>query len=234
MRIRHALPTAATAVVIGLLAGACTGTEQPEYTVEAAWDYRFDTLAEVAATADAVIMGTVEAVGPGRELYVCDDPAGVCPQTEENYAGQLREVTVTVDEQLGGAASVGGTITLEERGYDRRGNAYEIHDAPWSRVGDRGAYFLQHGSQQPAGSYQLIHPVGRILTHRGAEDGSGASLASQQAVSFAHDELADQLRATPSTEVRDLASDAVQTAIAEEIAPRQPMDWVTEEEAGDE
>jgi hypothetical protein len=226
MRIRKLVPAAATVVAIGLVASACTGSEQPEYTVEASWDYQFDSLVEMAATADVVIVGTVAAVGPGREMYACDDPSGACAQTEENYAGQVREVTVTVDEQLGGAASVGGTITLEEWGYDRKGNPFEIDEAPWSRVGDGGALFLQHGSQQPAGSYQLIHPVGRILTHRGAEDGSGASFASQQAVSFAHNELADELRATLSSDVRDLVSAAIQTAAAEGIPPRQPMDWL--------
>lgn len=199
--------------------------DKPEYVAPAVHDFHFNSLMSMAATADIVIIGTVESITRGRARYVCDDPSGVCEPSDSNYSGQLREVSISI-EMLAGGESVDGAIILEEWGYDRKGNPFEIEEAPWSRIGDRGAFFLRQWPSQPDGHFYLVHPVGRILTHRGAANESEGPTAYPHTVSFADGELADYIRGIPVTDLPEIITEAVRAAEAGDIPPQEPLEWL--------
>ena len=94
------------------------------------WQFHFETLEEMVATSDLVVVGDVTAIERGP--MPTDDPGGIAP----------RLVTLTISETLKGAAT-SDSVIIEESGYDSSGS-FEIADMPWSRLGDKGVFSLKH------------------------------------------------------------------------------------------
>lgn len=103
--------------------------------------YVYDDLAQMQATSDSVVRGTVVAIRPGRTVGGPDEPEG--PAAAQEYtieptgAIQFNEVVLHVDEWLGGTSTIeaGSEIILEEE-------APHAALAPSSQVGDTGVYFV--------------------------------------------------------------------------------------------
>ncbi len=166
-----------------LLAAAACGSqpavsaaeEKPDTVAfSSRWHYHFNSLEELIATSDLVVVGEVTAIEPGRGIPAEDPHSGI----------GYRDVTLTVSETLKGAAP-GAAVVIEEAGYDADGS-FEYEDMPWSRLGDAGVYFLKHYEGQPANRYKQIHPDGRILTHHRGDDGQSRMYDGNRRSVLAH------------------------------------------------
>jgi hypothetical protein len=169
--------------------------EAPEPIAEPSGEaYRFSSLAEVAATADVVVAGTVVEVRPGRQL------SGL----------RLREAVIDVDETMKGAVEPGTTIVLEESGYASTGAGFEVAGHPWSRVGDVGVYFLDEDPSRPAGHYALFSSDGRLLEVDG------------EVVSSSMTPLGAEMRELAPADLLPTARSAVLDAVQQGIPAQQP------------
>lgn len=153
---------------------------QPESFAHAEELYHFDDMASMAATADVVVHGTVQAIQPGRMMG------------EGRGQLQVRALTVAVDEVLVSRKPLnsGSTITVEESGgWDSQGAGFMIEGVPWSEVGQSGYYFLTY--LPPFNAYRVINSQGRVLDAGGRLNPSGSG------------QVADQVRAMTPPQLKD-------------------------------
>ncbi len=121
----------------------------------------YDDLAQMQATSDLVVSGTVVAIKPGRTIGGPDGQSDYAPSDEGSTgqlgAIQLNEVSLRVEEWLGGTSKVdsGSQIVLEEE-------APTAFLAPSSEIGDSGIYFVLEKADRP-GAYVLSGSPGRFL-----------------------------------------------------------------------
>ncbi len=181
-------------------------TASPPYAAMATWDYYFRNVAEMAATADLVVHGTVTCVEKGHALGTGD---------VESSPESVVDVTVKVDAVLKGPADI-ESLVIDEEGYDRDGDPFQIVDSPWSRVGDTGYYFLSDPNGKPEGRplghFITIDPAGRILIESG------------RVVSFADTPLGAQLVAMTPGEMASHVEGAVREAVASRESPQAKLD----------
>lgn len=214
---RHRRRAAAAAL---LLAAAACGSqpdlpaaqEKPDTVAHGSWwHFHFNSLEELAATSDLVVVGEVTSIERGR-VQPADDP----------YSGiGVRDVTVTISETLKGTAP-GPTAVIEEAGYGADGRSFEFADMPWSQVGDIGVFFLKHFEGQPADRFTQIHPDGRILTHYRGDDGQ-SRMYDGTVEMFSHTQLGDALTELAPDSAAEHVRQAVVTAAAEQIEPQRPF-----------
>ena len=212
-----------------LLAGACSGgdevsvnDERPDTIAHAStWMYHFVSLEEMTATASLVVSGEVTAVERGRTLNA-DDPL--------SKKITVRDVTITISETLKGTAP-GATVVVEEEGHLDDGTSFEIAEMPWSRVGDRGVYFLAQNSALPDDRYVQIVPDGRILTHRHVD---GQSQPYETAELFSHTALGTALGRLAPGGVASRVRQSVATVVSENIQPQKSIPEVLAELESDD
>jgi len=196
--------------VLLLTAVACQSSdsggsnEQPRYVADALWDYRFNSLLQMVATSTAFVKGTVVSAGPGRVIGDPDDGS---------RERRLREVTVRVDEQLFGE-SVGATVVLEEEGFDSKGNPFELSGAPWSEIGDRGVFFLEHRDTQPPGHFYWLPPEGRLLLRDG------------EVVALSTSALADSLERLTPQGLEEAIQDNGRIVENRRVPPLKPLHYL--------
>lgn len=201
-----------------LLVGACSGAdevsvddERPDtIALASTWMYNFTSLEEMAATASLVVSGEVTAVERGRTLNA-DDPMSTTIT--------VRDVTITIAETLRGTAP-GATVVIEEEGHFDDGTSFEYAEMPWSRVGDKGVYFLAQSSSQPDDRYIQIVPDGRILTHRHVD---GQSQIYETAEVFSHSALGEVLGELAPDGVANRVRQSVTTVVGENIQPQKSI-----------
>ena len=201
------------AAVVLLLAGACSGgdpvsvdDERPDTIAHGGmWSYHFTNLEEMTATADLVVSGEVTAVQRGRTLNA-DDPLSTTLT--------MRAATITIAETFRGTA-LGATVVMEQVAYnDDDGSSFEIAEMPWSRIGDKGVFFLKQDSTQPVDHYVQIVPDGRILTHHHVD---GQSQPYETAEVFSHSALGTALGELAPEMVDGRIRQAVATVVNENI-----------------
>ena len=214
-RARLIIVSAASAAMV-LVAASCGGgssvpaaEERPD-TVAVAhwWSYQFNTLEEMVATSDLVVVGEVTAIERGP--MPTDDPDGI----------GLRNVTVTISETLKGTAP-GATVVIGESGYHSDGS-FELSDMPWSRIGDIGVFSLLHHEGQPADHFRHIHPDGRMLTHYRDEDGQSRMYAGT-VETFSHTALGEVLTELAPERVAAHVRQAAVTVVTEQIQPQRTI-----------
>ena len=203
-------------VSAALLVGACSGgdelavnDERPDtVALGTIWLYNFTSLEEMTATATLVVSGEVTSVERGRTMHV-DDPPTLT----------VRDVTITIAETFKGTAP-GATVVVEEDGHLGDGTSFEMHGMPWSRVGDRGVYFLEQNSLLPDDRYVQIVPDGRILTHHHV---GGQSQPYETAEVFSHTALGTALGALAPASVASRVRQSAATVISENIQPQKSI-----------
>ncbi len=207
-----------------LLVGACSGgdevsvdEERPDtIALASTWMYHFTSLDEMTATASLVVSGEVTAVERGRTLNA-DDPLSTTIT--------VRDVTITIAETLRGTAP-GTTVVVEEEGHFDDGTSFEYAEMPWSRVGDKGVYFLAQSSSQPDDRYIQIVPDGRILTHHHVD---GQSQIYETAEVFSHSALGAVLGELAPDSVAGRVRQSVVTVVSENIQPQKSISEVLAE-----
>ena len=203
-------------VCAALLVGACSegddlsvNDERPDTVAHADfWMYRFTSLEELTATATLVVAGEVTAVERGRTMHL-DDPPSLT----------VRDVTITIAETFKGTAP-GATVIIEESGHRADGTSFEIDVMPWSRVGDRGVYFLSQNSALPDDRYVQLDPDGRILTHHHVD---GQSQPYETAQVFSHTALGEALGELAPDSVASRVRQAAATVVSENIQPQKSI-----------
>lgn len=206
---------------IGLAAGllvACEGGEgdpvsssapRAEYVAEVGrWDWYFDDLPSMVATAEIVVSGTVTATEPGRETG--EEEAG-SDAVDNEPKMRLRSVTLQVDEVFKGDVTADSAVVLEEFGYDRTGTAFEIEDLPWSIVGDTGVFFLYRDPVQPSGHFFQVNPDGRLL------------FEGETVVSFADTPLGEELGSLAARNVGGVVETAISDAERRDLPPQERL-----------
>ena len=205
-------------VAAALLAGACSGgdevsvdDERPDTIAHGDfWMYHFTSLEEMTATAGLVVLGEVTAVERGRTLHA-DDPLSTTVT--------VRDVTITIAETFKGTVP-GKTVVVEEEGHLGDGTSFELAEMPWSRVGDKGVYFLAQNSMMPDDRYIQIVPDGRILTHRHVD---GQSRPYETAEVFSHTDLGTALGELAPDSVAGRVRQSVVTVVSENIQPQKSI-----------
>lgn len=159
--------------------------------------YDFPSLAEMVATADAVVVGTVRSSRSGRILGEPENPL------------LMTESTVVVDEVLHG--SVAGDVVVVESQAILFEQTW-AQDVPWMRIGATSVLFLRRKSDGATTTYYA--PISRqgILVVGGNGSLSGAI----------PDPLVDRLDDLRLAEVRASVGDASTRAQRGEIEPLQP------------
>ncbi len=159
----------------------------------------FTSIAEMAATADLVVEAHVVGLERGRQTGAEAGDPGI----------GLRDSRLAVDRVLKGTAQE--TIWLEEYGFDRYGQPFEVANYPWSTVGDKGIFFLSRTApHQPADHYQLTNADGRILFSDGETETFGIS------------QLSSDLRAVSPDAARNLVLAGVEEARVRRLPPQAP------------
>ncbi|MFI5756778.1 hypothetical protein [Streptomyces sp. NPDC051569] len=111
----------------------------------------FKNLEQLVGSTPYIIEGTVTGIQPGRSTGSAED-GGI---------DQARDVTLSVDVKYGKIV-LPSTLVVEEWGWDEEGAGYQVENVAWSKVGDKGFYFLIR-SQEAGGRYRLINTQGRAL-----------------------------------------------------------------------
>ncbi|WP_412751434.1 hypothetical protein [Krasilnikovia sp. M28-CT-15] len=136
---------------------------QPERIAHGKEVYHFNSLEDMTATADLVVQAHVASVKPGRWI---GPPGGADGE-------RVREVTLQVDRVvLSRIGDVPANITLDEWGWDNKGNGYQFENVTWTKAGDQGYYFLTR-TPEVANNFGLISSQGRLLVQG---NGSAAKL----------------------------------------------------------
>ncbi|MFD7067975.1 hypothetical protein ACFV97_12175 [Streptomyces sp. NPDC059913] len=114
--------------------------------------FDFASVAEMASTSTAVVEAEVVDVQPGRTMG-SEEAGGV---------DQARDVTLSVKTSFKRPfVSAPSTIVLEEWGWDEEGRGYQVENVAWSKVGDKGFYFLSKSEAE--GRWRLVNTQGRGL-----------------------------------------------------------------------
>jgi hypothetical protein len=123
-------------------------------STEAFWVHHFDTSAQMLATADLVVEGTVTAVTPGRVL------PGDSPVRH-----QVKEFRVQPGEVLRGSTQA-SSLTVEALGWELSEDANEgraeivVNGVVLPAAGDAGVFFLKRSSD---GALNFINDQGVLL-----------------------------------------------------------------------
>ncbi|MFJ2646556.1 hypothetical protein ACIO1C_07505 [Streptomyces sp. NPDC087420] len=159
-----AVAVAVATAVIGGTAWAGGGGEptrqrdtQAERIVHGRETLVFKNVEQLVGSSRYVIKATVTDIQPGRSVG----------SVEEGGVEQARDVTLRVDVKFG-KITLPATIVLEEWGWDETGAGYQVENVAWSKVGDKGFYFLKRSDDVP-NRFRLMNTQGRALE---AADGS--------------------------------------------------------------
>jgi len=173
---------------------------KPESVAEAdAGPYAFASVAEMAATSQVIVEGRVVGIERGRQAGAEDNDPGL----------GLRDARIVVENVLKGDPAT--EIWIEEYGFDRKEQAFEIAHQPWSIVGDEGIYFLIGvGGNQPPDHYQMVNADGRVL------------LDGDKTLTFAPSRMAAELRSLPPDRAREAVLAGVREAEDLGMRPQQP------------
>lgn len=169
--VSRRLPLVVLAVVLGTLAGlglravigqsAMGGREAgaQRANAHASWKFHFDTSAEMLATADLAVEGTVSRIGRGRVL----------PGNSE-VRQQLKEFRITTTKVWKGALS-DTSLIVEDAGWEISTASGEgemelvIADTVQPRPGDHGIFFLRRNPGD--GRLSFINNQGVFLVSEG-------------------------------------------------------------------
>ena len=209
-------------VSAALLMGACSGgdgvsfaDERPDTVAHGDfWMYHFTSLEEMTATASLVVSGEVTSVERGR-TYNAEEPENADSPRARLFT--VRDVTITIVETFKGTAP-GAAVVIEESGHREDGTSFEIAEMPWSRIGDRGVFFLAQNSMLPDDRYIQIVPDGRILTHHHVD---GQSRPYETAEVFSHTALGEVLGDLAPDSVSSRVRQSVETVVSENIQPQK-------------
>jgi len=191
---------------------------KPETTAEGGAEaFYFATMEEMAATSDLIVVGTVAEVSLGRESGT--ESAEPEPEADTSPKERVRDATISVQEVLKGPE--GREAVLEEYGFDRSGQPYEMGNKPWSLVGDRGIFFLIHGDGQATTHYSLVNSDGRVL------------FEDSKSVSFGPSPVSESLRNMTAAEAEEAVRAAVARAQASGMEPQTPYEVREREYAED-
>lgn len=138
-----------------LAAGCSTGgasSAGADGAVHPSWAIRYDSLEELAASADLVVVATVSSDGERGPEVVDDAPDRMA----------YRSYTLDLESVLKGPYGDGDQVALLELAYGQSGDPMQLDGLPWSERGDRGVYFLRR-SEEHAGAYVLLTDQGRFL-----------------------------------------------------------------------
>lgn len=173
--------------------------------------YRFETIEQMVATSDAVVVGVAEADARGRVF-------GEAP-------GQLqsRDVTVNVDSVLAGRYAVGDRVVVQEMGWGAQGEPLALEGLQPMRIGQRYLLFLT-GVDETQKDLAETHagPRAVVTNSQGryevSTDGSLArtvvpDLMAEDA-SVAHQDASDAL----TSELASLDLDSLTTRVADAAA----------------
>lgn len=121
--------------------------------------FNFSGVESMAVNSDLIVLGTVTDVTPGRK-------AGTPPEDV-----QYRDVTIKVEElPLDRRGTAPASVVVQEVGWSS-GTAIENVDQPWSRIGDRGYFFLQ---EDVPNKYGYLGAQARVLIDAGQVKSSGS------------------------------------------------------------
>lgn len=204
------LVIAVAAGVIYLMSTDGSGlADTPEQTASPAWIYQFDDVAQMTATADLVVKGTVTDTSTGR-THGADSGA---PTTTRQIHLQVDEVIYQADP----TDALPSEVLVGEGYWDDAGTGYAIEGMPWSDVGDTGYFFLSSPeSEADTEAYGYLGPSARVMITDDGFDISGDGLES------------DPWAATPLTASADMASveeviaDSAEQAHTGEATPAIP------------
>jgi hypothetical protein len=173
--------------------------------------YRYHDLAQMQATSDLVISGTVVAIEPGRAIGGSggkDEFPAEEEYTVPSGAIRLNDVVVRVDEWLGGTSKTepGSEIVLEEE-------TPVAALAASSQIGDSGVYFVLEKADHP-GAYGLSGSPARFLQTGDSE----ALLSSNAAIDWAAKAASQSLDALQA-QIREIQDDVDRG----EIEPARPL-----------
>jgi len=113
---------------------------------------RYGDLRALVAASDAVVVGEVVAVGPGRLLAAGANREGIV----------TRLVRLSVDEVLAGA-DPGAEVIVEEPGWTADGREVVVDGTPASAPGDLGIWFLVRGATEEFPHLAVVNAQGRYL-----------------------------------------------------------------------
>ncbi|SNX58487.1 hypothetical protein SAMN06272735_2983 [Streptomyces sp. TLI_55] len=155
---RTAAAVAAASAVIGIGAWSAVGEEpagprldtRAERIMYGRETRQFDTLEQLVGSTPYIVKATVTDIQPGRSVG----------DAESGGVEQARDVTLAVEVKYK-KALLPSTLVVEEWGWDSEGAGYQVENVAWSKVGDKGYYFLTKSSA--ADRYKLINTQGRAL-----------------------------------------------------------------------
>lgn len=156
--------------------------------------FSYDSLAQMQATSDLVFSGTVISISPGRTVGGNDGPAAAEEYGEPTGEIQFNEVSVRVDEWLGGTSELepgSDVVVLEEE-------MPTAALAPSSQIGDSGVYFVMEKGDKP-GAYVLSGSPARFLETAESE----TLLSSNPEIDWAA-KAADQALAALRAQIREI------------------------------
>ncbi|WP_183093065.1 hypothetical protein [Nocardioides stalactiti] len=149
-----------------MLTAGCNATQQdtedphgwddePESVAHVREIHHFESLAEMVATSDLVVVAEATATEPGRWH---GDPGA--PDSTRS-----RAVTLAVDEVLWSGPQprkqVPRTLTLDEEGWSSERQGYQLEGLPWLEVGDTGVFALDIDPE--TGDAYLVNTQSRFL-----------------------------------------------------------------------
>lgn len=153
LKRRKAFGAVVTIVAIFVLAGC---RERPDTVTHGDYKDVFETLPDLVAASDIVVLGTVESAAIGNSIAKGGGPP---------YS---RDLTVRVQKQYYGQ-SVGARIVVQQEGYEDDGGdfSYELMEHPWLYPGDRAAFFLETSELPPYDHFFILAPGQFTLKEEG-------------------------------------------------------------------
>ena len=149
---------------------------------------RFDTVEEMVAASDAVVLAEVVSEADGRTITDPADP-------DEGVRTRLLELEVV--EVLSGA--VPRPLVLEEEATLLDGTPVEVDGVAPAAPGDRGVFFLVAGGSETDPHHALVGPQGRFLVDGDDLVASTSSPLGDTWVAAGGPALADAVRAAEPT-----------------------------------
>ena len=144
LKAGKAIGAIVTIVALSVLAGC---RERPDTVTHGDYKDVFETLPELVAASEVVVLGTVESAAKGNSIAKGGGPP---------YS---RDLTVLVEKQYYGQ-TVSARIVVEQEGYDGDGGdrSYELMEQPWLYPGDRAAFFLETSELPPYDHFFIVTP----------------------------------------------------------------------------